>query len=278
MLNPVSYPAYPVSSIGTQTGGYTYGKSAAYQDPQVSRTIARLRTKINALADKESGSLLHADMKIVAKRILGQSRERDRNLQALYQGGTTVARKNGNVEYGSPFYSWFMNACATRLTNALIWNFKGEIFHGNLMAKVEACAASAATKRNDPDAAVKRRFAGVIKNWYLLRRLSILDMTRKMTLSDLTSTTGVQDDYNLAMAAKHASQTNSQINTVGKYIKANKIVAEIQQYTVPRQTPFINRGMQVGGLIPVPEPSVMQPSSSSSSSSSSLSTPIPPRT
>ena len=271
MFNPVSYPAAPASYPAAPVGGY--GKSPAYQDTQVSRTIARLKTKIHALADKESGSLIHADMKIVAKRILSQSVATDANLQALYQGGTTVARKSGNVSYGSPFYSWFINACATRLTNALIWNFKGEIFHGNIMAKVETCAANAATKGHDPDAAVKRQFAGIIKNWYLLRRFSILDMTGKMTLSDLTSTTGVQNDYNLAMAAKRASQTNPQINTVGKYIKANNIAIQIQQYTVPRQTPFINRGMQIGGLVPVPEPD-----GPTSSASTALTTPVQIRT
>ena len=273
MLNPVSYPAAPPSY---PVGGYGgYGKSPAYQDPQVAKTIARLRTKINALADKESGSLLHADMKIVAKRILGQSVANDVNIQALYQGGTTVTRKSGNVNYGSPFYSWFINACATRLTNALIWNYRNEIFHGNLMTKVNECANSATAKGNDPDAAVKRRFAGVIKNWYLLRRLSILEQARQMSLTDLTSTTGVQGDYNLAMEAKRASQSNPQINTVGKYVKAKNIAVQIEQYSVPRITPFINRGIQSVGLIPVPAPDV---SSSSASSSSSISTPLPTRT
>ena len=245
---------YPVRNLpGSYVSGQR-GRPAAYDDPSVARTIARLRTNLANLEDLSKGSLLKNDYyQYCVKPSIQAVVDSDSDLRALHSGGSQD--KNGRV-YGHPNYTWFLNACATRCVDNFIKNNFNSIFgNGKLSEKVTAAMLDHDNGDNGLGYC-KRQFSNYIKRYYVSHRLQLMDDMTSVDWSDIKKIRGVMDDYNRAMTAKRQGLKVGEYNNRMKY---GAPLSSISSHTAP------------------PPPSrttiTSPPSMSSSSSSSSASFP-----
>ena len=279
MLNPVSYPAAPVSGYGSYPKMSRQQRTAAfYSDPgRVRQYVGKLKEAINNLADQKGGSILKKDCYEAVKRVYRTAINTDQALQNLHGKWASAqaarqAEANGQQYnkadlYGSPHYTWFINATATCVVNAIINQHAGEIFEYN-SAKVNQEAIAHGIDY------VKRRYARQIAKWYMFYRPTLLEYLRTVQFGQIAGTPGVADAYNIAL---EALQNNAK--SVGAYLKAKNAMAPMRtiQYTPGRgyigSTPA--KFGRTGGLT---LSSVPTSTSEPTSSSSSLTTPVSSRT
>ena len=112
---------------GNSGGGYV--RSQAYDDPQVARTITRLRQKLVNLEDKQPGSLIKNDVyKYLIKPAIGAAANMSGNDFNALRG---PLKQVGSRQVGSSQFTWYMNAAASRYVDYLILENANSIF-GNL--------------------------------------------------------------------------------------------------------------------------------------------------
>ena len=272
MLNPVSYPAAPSSGYGSYPKPSRQQRTAAfYSDPgRVRQYVGKLKEAINNLADQKGGSILKSDCYEAVKRVYRRAIETDTALQALHGNWAKAqaarqAEENGQSYnkadlYGSPHYTWFINATATCVVNAIINGHAGEIFDYNA-AKVNQEAVKHGIDY------IKRRYARQIAKWYMFYRPTQLQELANVTFDKITGTPGVAAAYNTALEALQANA-----KSVGAYLKAKNTLAPMRnmEYT-PNRGAIGSTPARLGrtGSITVAAPT---------SSSSSLTTPVSSRT
>ena len=224
---PVSYPAAPSTALAT--AGYQSGyarttkqqrRAAFYSDPgRVQQYVGGLRKAIDNLADQKSGSILKNDCYDAVKRVFSISIPTSPELQVLHGNwqAAQVARQaeaagqkvNKAELHGSPQYTWFINATATCIVNAIINEHAQEIFLHNY-PKVDMEA-----RKNGIDY-IKRRYARVISKWYMFYRPTQLQFFYSVPLDKIISTPGVVDAYNLAVAALGHKSVRQYLKSIGK--------------------------------------------------------------
>ena len=265
MLNQVSLPPAPMMKKSrAQRRAEFYADSGRVQE-----YVGKLKKAIDNLADQKGGSILKNDCYEAVKRVYRRAIETDTSLQVLHGNwaASQAARQaeasgqayNKSALYGSPHYTWFINASATCVVNAIINQHAGEIFEYN-SAKVNQEAVAHGIDY------IKRRYARQIAKWYMFYRPTQLQELATVTFDKIAGTPGVVDAYNIALEAlQHGSKS------VGAYLKFKDAMAPMRniQYMPGRGT----IGSTPARLGRTGSISVVQPSSSSSSSSS-LNTPL----
>ena len=225
------------------------GRSAAYDDPQVSKTIARLRTQINNLADKDQGkSLLLSDclqyyVKPQMKQILATGHQ---GLQAIWTPLPTQKQRtkaDGTpIQTGSPHWSWLLHAIASEIINRNIEANEEGIFGPDaskgLRLKYETGFRAFQGKHpSDYFGAwnyVKRTFSRPIKSWYITNRLNMINSYGTANIREaLNDNPAVKTLLNVALQSRRA-WTEQNNMTPGKYIRTqlNGIIP-VEGYNAP---------------------------------------------
>ena len=222
---PVSYPAAP-PNVSYQSGysrpSKAQRRAAFYADPaRVQQYVGSLRKTIDNLADRAGGSVLKHDCYDAVKRVFSISISTSPELQLLHgnwqraqaarQAEAAGQKINKSDLYGSPHYTWFINATSTCIVNAIINEHAQEIFIYNY-PKVDMEA-----RKNGIDY-IKRRYARTITKWYTLYRPTQLQYFYSVSLDQIISTPGVVDAYNLALAALQGSHKSvrAYLKSIGK--------------------------------------------------------------
>ena len=186
-------------------GGYSKGannRSHAYDDPQVSRTIARLRQKLVNLEDLQPGSLMKSDVhRYFVKPKFGRALEEgDQKLRALY--GTP--KQVGSRQVGSTQYTWFINAATTRVCDSLILAAANKMF-GTTGSKFGAKVIEGAQKYKGKDGVpgyLKKRYSKAITTvWMYDRPRTIQNVFDLQTAANIFAMPGVEEDYRDALNA-----------------------------------------------------------------------------
>ena len=204
-----------VASMAT-TGQKQKYSNPSFNDPQVKAYTAKLRERINNLADKGNKSLLTTDaLEYCVKPACRTALESNSNpqLAALYAGGP----KRNEVQYGHPFYSWFLHAAASQcVTDFIDGNIDG-IFgaSGPLRQKLNEGAAKVQQRGGDVANYVKRTFSRPIKTAYVSKRPDIIQNTWVRLSPQILAQPSIQGLLQLALAAKQANA-----KSVGAYKRA----------------------------------------------------------
>ena len=191
------------STASTSTGG-RLNKNPAFNDGQVRGYISKLKERINNLADKGNKSLITSDaLEYCIKPACRAGLTTNPALSQLFAGGP---QRNG-VQYGHPFYSWFMHAAASECVSMWIQGNIDDIFGktGPLRQKYEAGVAKVRQNGGNVVNYLKRTFSRPIKTAYVsIRKDMITDTWRKSSTSVL-GLESIQGLLNLALAAKRAN-------------------------------------------------------------------------
>ena len=233
---------------GTSTGG-RLNKNPAFNDGQVRGYISKLKERINNLADKGNKSLITSDaLEYCIKPACRAGLTTNTALQQLFAGGP---QRNG-VQYGHPFYSWFMHAAASECVSMWIQGNIDDIFGktGPLRQKYEAGVQKVRQNGGNVVNYLKRTFSRPIKTAYVSIRKDMITDTWRKSSTTVLGLENIQGLLNLALAAKRANA---------------KSVAAYRRAQGGMMGGF---GGMTGGFTPTLTPSTTSSSSPSSSSSS----------
>ena len=193
-----------VATTATTTEKAKY-RNPHFDDPQVRAYTAKLRERINNLADKGDKSLLTTDaLEYCVKPACRAALESNSNpaLAQLYAGGP----KRNEVQYGHPFYSWFLHAAASQCVTDFIDGNVDDIFGtGALRQKLNEGVAKVRANGGDIANYVKRTFSRPIKTAYVSKRMDIIQNTWGKSSSQILGLESIQGLLNLALAAKRAN-------------------------------------------------------------------------
>ena len=194
----------PVATAATTTEKAKY-RNPHFDDPQVRAYTAKLRERINNLADKGDKSLLTTDaLEYCVKPACRAALEANSNpqLAALYAGGP----KRNEVQYGHPFYSWFLHAAASQCVTQFIDGNLDDIFgaSGNLRQKFNEGVAKVRQNGGDVANYVKRTFSRPIKTAYVSKRPDIIQNTWVRLSPQILTQPSIQGLLQLALQAKQA--------------------------------------------------------------------------
>ena len=237
----------------TSTGG-RLNKNPAFNDGQVRGYISKLKERINNLADKDNKSIITSDaLEYCIKPACRAGLATNTALQQLFAGGP---QRNG-VQYGHPFYSWFMHAAASQCVTQFIDGNADDIFGtGALRQKVTEGVAKVQQRGGDVANYVKRTFSRPIKTAYISKRPDIIQNSWVRLSPQILAQPSIQALLQLALAAKRANA-----KSVGAYKRAQGGM----------------RGGMTAGFAPTLTPSAPTLTQSTSSSSSSSSMRQPPQ-
>ena len=192
-----------VATAATTTEKAKY-RNPHFDDPQVRAYTAKLRERINNLADKGDKSLLTTDaLEYCVKPACRAALEANSNpqLAALYAGGP----KRNEVQYGHPFYSWFLHAAASQCVTQFIDGNADDIFGtGALRQKVNEGVAKVRQNGGDIANYVKRTFSRPIKTAYVSKRPDIIQNTWVRLSPQILAQPSIQQLLQLALSAKQA--------------------------------------------------------------------------
>ena len=186
-------------------------RSAAYDDPQVARTITRLRQKLANLEDLQSGSLMRNDVyKYLIKPKFGQALQAGNTMLTALHG---PAKQVGNRTVGSPQYTWFLNAVAGRVCDQFILTAANIIF-GPTSREFGAKVIAGANNYRGADGVpgyLKRRYSQTINRYWVYHRLGTIgELFPKLSVQTIMTEPGAQEDYNTALAAFRAGHSVGQ--------------------------------------------------------------------
>ena len=210
------------------TTGGRRNTNPSFNDPQVRAYTAKLRERIQNLADKDTGkSLLLSDaLQYYIKPKIGAVLASNPTLQRIWAPIPTQRKRTKadgtEIKNGSPHWSWLLHALASECVNMYIQANIPGIFHGGLGQKFQAGFVEYLRKHpNDYFGVwnyVKRTFSRPIKSWYISGRMKTIDTYRDTDLSGFLARPQVK----ALMKVAYSSRTNwtEQNNlTPGKYIR-----------------------------------------------------------
>ena len=196
---------------GGNTGLDPYTKSQ--------RTIAKLRQKLTNLEDLQKGSLIRNDIyKYLVKPVLGDEANRSGTGLNQLRGPLKQVGKSGR-SFGSPQYTWFLNAATQRVIDSFLLAHAKEIFGRFVDDQNNNKALAGAAGYTGADGVpgyLKKRCARLIDNWWMYNRLQNIEGFKKITSVHISSLPGANADYQDALNAFKSGKS------VGQYRNGRK--------------------------------------------------------